>query len=65
MEYININGKEYQFVIGYGKNNELRKSLNDLTQKIFGFSFERWYALRIKMMIADKFFYIAGIHEGL
>lgn len=43
MEYINIDGKEYQFVIGYGKNNELRKSLNDLTQKIFGFNFEQWY----------------------
>ena len=43
MEYININGKEYQFVIGYGKSNELRKSLNDLTQKIFGFNFEQWY----------------------
>ena len=41
MEYININGKEYQFVIGYGKSNELRKSLNDLTQKIFGFNFEQ------------------------
>ncbi len=43
MEYVNINGKEYQFVIGYGKNNELRKSLNDLTQNIFGFNFEQWY----------------------
>lgn len=43
MEYITINGKEYQLVIGYGKNNELRKSLNDLTQKIFGFNFEQWY----------------------
>ncbi|SHJ15925.1 GNAT family N-acetyltransferase [Desulfosporosinus lacus] len=43
MEYININGKEYQLAIGYGKSNELRKSLNDLTQKIFGFDFEQWY----------------------
>ncbi|EGW38753.1 GNAT family N-acetyltransferase [Desulfosporosinus sp. OT] len=43
MEYINIDGKEYQFVIGYGKSNEHRKSLNDLTQKIFGFNFEQWY----------------------
>jgi len=43
MKYVNINGKGYQFVIGYGKNNELRKSLNDLTQNIFGFSFEQWY----------------------
>ena len=42
MEYININGKEYQFVTGYGKNNELRKSFNDLTQNIFEFNFEQW-----------------------
>ncbi|WP_407310380.1 hypothetical protein [Desulfosporosinus sp. SB140] len=43
MELININGKGYQFVIGYGKSNDLRKSLNDLTQKVFGFNFEQWY----------------------
>lgn len=43
MEYVKINGKEYQFVVGYGKNNELRKGLNDLTKKIFGFNFEQWY----------------------
>lgn len=43
MELLNINGKDYEFVHGYGKNNELRKSLNDLTQKIFGFNFEQWY----------------------
>ncbi|MCB8817371.1 GNAT family N-acetyltransferase [Desulfosporosinus shakirovi] len=43
MEYMNINGKEYEFVHGYGKNNELRKSFNDLTQKTFGFDFEQWY----------------------
>jgi len=43
MEYININGKEYQFVIGYINDNELRKSLNNLTKKIFRLSFEQWY----------------------
>ncbi|KJR46269.1 Acetyltransferase, GNAT family, potentially associated with YqeK [Desulfosporosinus sp. I2] len=43
MELMNINGKDYEFVIGYGKSNELRRSLNDLTQKIFGFDFEQWY----------------------
>lgn len=43
MTYINIEGKEYQFVVGYGENNEYRKKLNDLTQKIFGFDFEQWY----------------------
>ncbi|KLU63944.1 hypothetical protein DEAC_c41730 [Desulfosporosinus acididurans] len=43
MELLNINGKDYEFVHRYGKNNELRKSLNDLTQMIFGFNFEQWY----------------------
>lgn len=43
MEYINIKGKEYQFVKGYGKNDDLRKSFNELTQNIFGFHFEQWY----------------------
>jgi predicted GNAT family N-acyltransferase len=43
MKHVNIDGKEYEFVIGYGKNDELRKSLNDLTQKIFAFNFEQWY----------------------
>jgi predicted GNAT family N-acyltransferase len=43
MESISINRKKYQFVIGYGKNDELRKSLNELSQEIFGFNFEKWY----------------------
>lgn len=40
---MHIEGKEYQFVVGYGQNDEYRKKLNDLTQKIFGFDFEQWY----------------------
>ncbi|WP_242966933.1 hypothetical protein [Desulfosporosinus sp. FKA] len=43
MGLMNIKRKDYRFVHGYGKNNELRKGLNDLTQKIFGFNFEQWY----------------------
>ena len=43
MKRINIEGKDYQLVIGYGKNYKLRKSLNDLTQKTFYFNFEQWY----------------------
>lgn len=43
MESVNVNGKEYQFNKGYGKNNELRKSFNNLAQRIFEFDFEQWY----------------------
>lgn len=43
MEYVKINEREYQFVIGYIKENELRKSFNNLTKKIFRISFEQWY----------------------
>ncbi len=43
MESVSVNGKEYQFNKGYGKNNELRKSFNNLAQRIFGFDFEQWY----------------------
>lgn len=43
MEYINIRGKEYKFISGYGNDNELRSSFNNLTEKVFGFNFEKWY----------------------
>lgn len=43
MEYININSKEYIFVIGNGKNDKYRASFNSLTEKTFGFHFEQWY----------------------
>lgn len=43
MEYININGKEYKFVIGNGEDDKFRRSFNALTEKTFGFNFERWY----------------------
>lgn len=43
MEHININGKEYKFIIGTGKDDNFRKSLNALTEKTFGFNFEQWY----------------------
>lgn len=43
MEYININGKDYRFIIGTGDDNKYRASFNALTEKTFGFNFEKWY----------------------
>lgn len=43
MEYVNINGKKYKFVIGNGENHRYRMSFNALTEKTFGFKFEQWY----------------------
>ncbi|MGB4590112.1 MAG: GNAT family N-acetyltransferase [Clostridiaceae bacterium] len=43
MEAININNKEYKFVIGNPKDDHYRRSFNALTEKTFGFNFEQWY----------------------
>jgi len=43
MNYINVNDKKYKFVIGNGKDDKYRASLNALTEKTFGFNFENWY----------------------
>lgn len=43
MEYINIQGKKYKFISGYGNDNKLRSSFNTFTEKVFGFNFEKWY----------------------
>jgi predicted N-acetyltransferase YhbS len=43
MKYININGKEYKFIIGTGTDDKFRRSFNALTEKTFGFNFEKWY----------------------
>lgn len=43
MEYININGKEYKFIIGNCEDDSFRMSFNSLTEKTFGFNFEEWY----------------------
>ncbi len=43
IEYVNVNNKEYKFVIGNSKDDKYRKSFNALTEKIFGFNFEQWY----------------------
>lgn len=43
MEYININDKKYKFIIGTGDDDKYRVSFNALTEKTFGFNFEKWY----------------------
>lgn len=43
MEYININGKEYKFILGTGDYDKYRMNFNALTEKTFGFNFEKWY----------------------
>ncbi len=42
-EIITKGGKTYQFVTGYRDNLALRNSLNQLTERTFGFTFEQWY----------------------
>ena len=43
MEYLNINGKKYKFIIGDSKDYNYRVSFNNLTEKTFGFNLEKWY----------------------
>ena len=38
-----INGNEYVFIKDYKDNALFRKSYNELTQKTYGFDFEKWY----------------------
>lgn len=38
-----LNQKEYQLISHYQDNEQLRLQLNELTQKTFGFTFEKWY----------------------
>lgn len=40
---INVNNKEYTFLVGYRKEDQYRAALSDLAKKIFGISFEDWY----------------------
>jgi GNAT superfamily N-acetyltransferase len=43
METITINGKAYGYVVDYKNDDRLRKNLNSLTSKVYGFDFEDWY----------------------
>ncbi len=43
MEYVNVNGKTYRYIVNFKDNDALRNSFNDLTRKTFGFDFEEWY----------------------
>jgi hypothetical protein len=40
---INLENKEYTFLIGYQERNQYRNEFNNLVDKIFGLSFEEWY----------------------
>lgn len=43
LESVRINNKKYTLIKGFKHNDQLRKSFNELTQKIYGFDFEDWY----------------------
>lgn len=42
-QQVEIHDTVYNLVIDYKKEDKLRHSLNSLTEKIYGFSFENWY----------------------
>ena len=42
-EKVLINGYEYTYIKGYRDNENLRDSLNKLTEKTYGFNFRNWY----------------------
>jgi hypothetical protein len=35
---------KYTYIKDYKDNDKMRKSLNELTEKTFGFNFENWYS---------------------
>lgn len=35
---------KYTYIKSYKDNDKMRKSLNELTEKTFGFNFENWYS---------------------
>ena len=39
-----VNNKQFEYVHGYKDNELLRSSFNALTQRVYGFDFEDWYA---------------------
>lgn len=43
MTTLQINNTDYQLISNYQDNDPLRQQLNELTQRIFGFTFEKWY----------------------
>ena len=43
MEKVLINNKEYNYITNYKNDEKLRNDLHILTQKIWGFDFEKWY----------------------
>ena len=41
---VTLNNKEYTFLIQYQKEEKYRAAFNALAKKVFGISFEEWYA---------------------
>ena len=41
--YLEIQGKKYNYISDYKDNRKLRTSFNNLAQKTFGIDFEEWY----------------------
>lgn len=35
---------KYTYIIDYKDNDNLRKSFNELTERTYGFNFEKWYS---------------------
>jgi ribosomal protein S18 acetylase RimI-like enzyme len=42
-DYLEIEGKKYNYISDYKDNQKLRTSFNNLAQKTFGIDFEEWY----------------------
>ena len=54
---------KYTYIKSYKDNDKMRKSLNELNEKTFGFNFENWYS---NGLWGDKFiphFYFLVIFE--
>lgn len=42
-ETLLVNNKEYKFICDYRNNQRIRESFNELTEKIYGFNFRKWF----------------------
>jgi GNAT superfamily N-acetyltransferase len=58
---IRVKDTDYQFIKNYRDIDDYRKSLNDLTTAVYGFSFEHWYQLGYWR---DKYCPYSLLHQG-
>lgn len=61
MHKVTIKGVEYSFTKDFKHNEELRRSFNQLTSKVFGFNLEDWYRAGYW---GDYYVPYSLIHEG-